>query len=465
MTLPRHVLLNQPHMGHLLDLPGLKRISTPDLAILESFMRFCAEKALDDPRFEDIRAFADLRSLSPQDVLHLNAALAQLDAPDEILIATEKTMQVLHNRTLFKHVPSDLSLRVREVSVPSNELPDPWKRTLRRLVCDQVHPKDIMDRMERRLCMFVWSARQAGLPVDLGSLPSLQAFYCDIRARSAEKNEGEPRFSYLRSSFEELCRFAKAHGEPEATVQQLSATLRELQEIETRQTPMKFAKAAEIGGASPVLAKAMALLRDAETHPAPKSRHARRNAAAALALGVAVPARPSDIYRHHIFGHGIFYMPEKGTYRFTYIPQKTLDRISTPLDLHLTEDWNPFIEALILQDHDRKYLSDLRRHAIETKRPLYVNYDGSPCSPLWYSRIWAQHVGTGGHIARTLIYDEMGDSGEAGIQYGKLVNHHRSQKIPNMYRSVNSFRKSVKVGQAAMLASYNHAQDDISDLL
>jgi hypothetical protein len=53
-----------------------------------------------------------------------------------------------------------------------------------------------------------------GRAADRGSTEALRAFHGDLRHRSAAKNDGEPRWAYLRSSWEELRRFAPAHGMP-----------------------------------------------------------------------------------------------------------------------------------------------------------------------------------------------------------------------------------------------------------
>ena len=48
------------------------------------------------------------------------------------------------------------------------------------------------------------------------------------RGRSAEKNDGTPRWAYLRSTCEELRRFAVAHGLPQTVCDRLGSTYGEL---------------------------------------------------------------------------------------------------------------------------------------------------------------------------------------------------------------------------------------------
>jgi hypothetical protein len=197
--------------------------------------------------------------------------------------------------------------------------------------------------------------------------------------------------------------------------------------------------------------------------PQPQMRHARRNTAAAIALGVAVPAHPEDVHVHHVLGKGILFEAGRGSYRFCYVPRKRSGTDPEPLDILLLPHWTEFIDALILQDHDPRYLGELRAQALADHRPLYVNYDGTRCAYGWYSRAWEKVASTGGHIARSLVYDEMADLGEQGIQYARGVNHYRTDRIPAKYRSENAVRASYRIGQEALIS--RGVDEDISDVL
>ncbi|WP_237273074.1 hypothetical protein [Sulfitobacter sp. M220] len=99
---------------------------------------------------------------------------------------------------------------------------------------------------------------------------------------------------------------------------------------------------------------------------------------------------------------------------------------------------------------------------MEQQRPLYVNYDGSHCVYAWYSRQWAAVTGTGGHIARTLIYDEMSDLGEFGLRYAKSKTHHVTDQISDKYRSDRAIAASRKIAKTTMIGRGH--DDDISKL-
>lgn len=466
---PRHLILRQPHMQHLIDLPEIQDMPDEELYALEGLMAFCVDQELEDPAASDIRAFCALRDQSPADLDALSGAMQRLEMPDTFLTEVAEVAAALRHQAEFKGITKGRNRDyVREVSVPVQDLPDDWQVTLRKL-----HRLGTLDRMQSRLGMFAWSARQAGLPVDLGCIEALQTFYQDMRARSIARQREQdakqglvsdidtPRWAYLRGTWEELYRFARTHGCHHETLEELGITFQTLTTKEAGQSSQKMTKVMKIGSASSLLAKARQMLTAANDVERADWRHARRNCAAAIALGIGVPARPLDVFEHHIFGQGLFY--ENGAYVFRYRPQKTRLTITELFEVELNvEGWSPFIDALILQDQDPRYLDDLRTKTLAEQRPLYVNYNGSRCVYSWYSRQWEKMTGTGGHIARTLIYDEMAGLGEFGIRYSKSSAHHVTDQISDKYRSANAIAASRKIAKATMVA--RSRDDDIGML-
>ncbi|WP_045319951.1 hypothetical protein [Limimaricola cinnabarinus] len=232
---------------------------------------------------------------------------------------------------------------------------------------------------------------------------------------------------------------------------------------ETDQEPLKFYKLENIKPSGDLLADARKILAEAERLERVDWRHARRNRATAISLGTAVPARPEDVHKNHVFGKGLFWDADTGNYRFEYRPQKTCGTVAEPLRIPLNPEYGAFIDAVILQDQDRRYLGDLRAQAIAAQRPLYVNYDGSPCAYGWYSRQWAAITGTGGQIARTVIYDSFASEGEFGLQYAKASTFHKTDAIPEKYRSMKSKEVSYRTAQDLIFA--NRSDDDYADLI
>ncbi len=465
--IPRIALLNQPHMESLRDHPAIIAMPDPELHVFAAFMTFCVEHQIGDPCTRDIRAFASLKGQTPDALVDLAEAFDLLELPETMACAARETAETQRHRLFFKGITKGASRTyTRSISVPVEELPTDWQKTLRRLHFHGGFSPSILDRMERRLGMFVWSAQQAGQPIDLDDTPALQALYVDMRARSAAKNDGVPRWAYLRSTWEELRRFSRAHGLSQGVWNKLTKSYDELVRLEARQEALKIAKARAAGTLHGLLKEADELLTKAEHEKHPQMRHALRNRAAAIALGCAVPARPEDVRSHHILGVGITFEPGRGAYRFRYTPTKTSNVNPRPLNIPLQSHWNRFIDALILQDQDPSYLGELRSKAMAEQRPLYVQYDGTPAAYPWYSRMWKIVAKTGGHIARTLVYDEGAADGEIGIQYGRLANGHAPEgNIVARYRSKRAAQALIAGGQDIMSGIHGDIEEDISDLL
>ncbi|MGP6090008.1 hypothetical protein [Antarctobacter jejuensis] len=461
--MPRAILLRQPHMVHLLDHPALEAMPDPELRALAAFMAFRVEHGIETPVRADICAYAGLTEAAAADLRTLQRAFLRFGAgPDLLRLCTEEAEHLAH-RAGFAGVTKGRNRDyTRSVSVPFEDLPADWQTTLHRLRDEGIFAACILDRMTQRLGMFAWSAQQAAVPIDLASSEAQKALYQDMRARSAAKNDGSPRWSYLRTAWEEMRRFARAHGLPQSVYDALSVTYDVLTGLENGQSALKFAKIAGIGSSSDTLAQAMTLLEDARQLQRPDKRHEARNRAAAIGIGSLVTARPEDVVRNHVFGKGVYYDRERDAYRFAYTPSKLRGRHRDPLDIPLTREMNPFIDAVILQDQDPRYLGAIRDRAVETHRPLYVNYDGSPCAYGWYGRAWEAVVGTGGHIARTIIYNEF--DGEFGLLYGAATNDQVSPSVIAKYRSSKAKQKNI--ARAQKTAAIRAACDgDISDLL
>jgi len=465
---PRHILLRQPHMAALRDTfaAELRAMPDPEIRALEPFMGFCAEHHIGNPQAADLHAYSELDDQKPQSLRDLALALERLGLGEGIRKCAIKASEARQHKMGFRAITKGPNRSYkRSVSVPVTDFPADWQKTLRRLHLEKTYAPSILDRMERRLGMFVWSAQQAGRPVDLDDTPALQAFYADTRRRSAAKNDGTPRWSYLRSTWEELRRFARAHGLPKEVWDKLTKTYDNSDRLEKRQQALKIAKARAAGSLPDLLNKAEQILQAADHERYAHLRHAQRNRAAAIALGCAVPARPQDVLAHHILGKDIIFEPGRGAYRISYTAQKTRTTTGAIINIPLLPTWTKFIDAVILQDQDRRYLGQLRAKALADQRPLYVHYDGTPAVYAWYSRMWKIVANTGGQIARTLVYDEAVLTGEAGIQYGRCVNGHApNSPAVAKYRSERATKALVARGQNIMATKYG-ADEDISDLL
>jgi hypothetical protein len=473
----RQRLLAEPHMMALRDHPALEATTDNELQSLEAFMGFCARHRIDDPRAADIKAFANLHDQVPDAILDLDWAFRKLGIGRELLKEVQVSHDALRHKKHFKGITKGTTrVYKRQFSVPVEELPEGWQQTLKRLDLEGELSKDILKRMKSRLGMFAWSAQTAGRPIDLADTVALTALYDDLRARSIaaqrkrerKKHNGlasnidTPRWAYLRGSWEELRRFAHAHGLPQNACDKISKTYSMLSYREGRQTAEKIAKAREAGTLCELLKEASKMLADAKDLKTAPMRCAIRNRAAAIALGCVVPARPQDVLAHHVLGKGIFFEPERNAYRMRYKATKTRSSTGADINIPLLPNWNKFIDALILQDEHPRYLRALRTKAIAKQRSLYVHYDGTPAVYAWYSRMWKIVTNTGGQIARTLVYDEAILTGETGILYGRAVNAHLLHSpIVQKYRSERLVKAQIKKTQDIMADLFGYDDDEI----
>lgn len=468
--IPRHRLLQAPHMTMLLDHPGLNAMSDDEVRALEAFMGFCAENHVADPGGPDIQAFSRLRDQTPKALHALREAMCRLGLGKVFLDGIRTVQAAVDHKANFDGIPKGPTrAHIRMVSLPVEDMPMTWQTTLHRLSLEDKYASSILDRMRSRLGMFAWSAQKAGRPIDLADTAALRVLYEDMKARSIKRQRekaaqqgfdddiAEPRWAYLRSAWEEMRRFAQHHDLPDDVRDKLNVTYSHLVEKEGRQAAEKIGKAKAAGTRPELLKKAEAMLDEAEAHPLPQMRHALRNRAAAIALGCAVPARPADVQAHHILGAGVTFEPARNGYRFTYKPGKTSGITGADIDIPLLPWWNKFLDALILQDNSPRYLGQLRKKTQSEKRPLYVHYDDTPVCYAWYSRMWFVVAGTGGHIARALVYDE---PGTAGILYGSAVNGHKlGSSVVRKYETEALGKSRVLEAQATMAMLFDEEEE------
>jgi hypothetical protein len=101
-----------------------------------------------------------------------------------------------------------------------------------------------------------------------------------------------PTFARLGKSCGASRRRTGLSGE---VVARLSTNYKELARLERSQSAQKFTKLQNAGTASGLLALAEERLARADETTQPHLRHARRNAAVAIPIGIILPARPEDV--------------------------------------------------------------------------------------------------------------------------------------------------------------------------
>jgi len=201
-----------------------------------------------------------------------------------------------------------------------------------------------------------------------------------------------------------------------------------------------------------VIKEAEALLREAKATQPRRSRRTLENAAAALALFALAPVRLADTALH--FGR-----------------QLRWDAEGWSLTMHLSKGKNayglrfdrrvaPYIDALILRGADPAWLDDLRDDCLARQRALFLTPAGTPAGPGYVSDLWRRHLGTGEHIARTLIHAQV------PTRTAMLMTGQRSERTSKAYQGEEFARQALATAQTAMEAELNELgldQDDGDD--
>lgn len=484
MTRRIQAILRAPHMRGVAHLPGIANATAVELEALEPFIGFCAHHRIMAPAVADIRAFLSLAIPSkPADpnaveiwqldgLIQIEALSRALQAlgfsPALIEAATAAGEEFQHRSSYRTHNHGIRRTYRRTVSVPVSELPLDWQQTLRKLRRDQTYALSIIERMERRLGMFAWSADQSGMPIDIESTEAECALYDDLIDRSTAKAiengedpaEAQPRWAYLRSTAEELRRFATHHGASHPTSERFDRNYRGFTGLESRQTPIKMFNALQAPTLPVTLATARIHLEEANATSNVAHRHQRRLKACARGITVACPPRARDVVDRMLWGKGVFYHADTNSYAFKY----TQSKVGKMLNVNFQPSFNIFFNALLLGDNDPRYLPQLRDQAMTQHRPIFLRYEGDPVAYGWFGRTWDDAIGSSSHLARTLLQTFLADLGEPGLDYGKTAMGHRGNRSFQKYRDDHARKISADVAADAFSArAETFSLDDIVD--
>ena len=454
----REALLSKAHWQEVALTPALRRMPVDELAALDSLVEFMGRHGCTTLSDADCRAWARLAGGADwlERAVRAVGALEGEEAPQ--LASLRRAAEAFEARRKFAGISREPRRANRRVkSVPEAELPEAWRRHLAeidasRRVGDIAMVDDIYDRMKRKLCEYCRYVRAENLEDDL-TLDGLRAFF--IYETTRETTRGAPaRPATIVNTFTDLRRFMQLTGVyPHALVEEIGKLLEKLRDRADVVTARKYAALARIDPAT-IFPEAEAILAGAGKFRNPAQRHMQRNRALALALPPLTPLRRE--WHGLAFGRDLVW--SDGRYRFRdYALRKRRHqpgRESYPGSVHPSVAH--FVDAVLLQDEDPKYLDDLRACAEEQCWQLFMHPDGASVSPNYVSTVWSSKLGTGAHIARTIVYDILFALGEDATRGGLVLNDHPSRQAASHY-----------VGQqarAASLASAARAMDDLADM-
>ncbi|GAA6194016.1 hypothetical protein NBRC116597_39370 [Phaeobacter sp. NW0010-22] len=217
-------------------------------------------------------------------------------------------------------------------------------------------------------------------------------------------------------------------------------------------TQLKYDRMHGLGSPADIIREAIALLDKTVNSGRPGKRHILRNRATALGLPAILPLRRD--WHRIVFGKTQFW--DRGRYRFrNFKPGKTalLDgRRTFPASIH--PRMSCFIDALLLQDNDPKYLEALRQKAEQEQRPLLVHPNGMPAAKSYVSRVWANTAGTGATISRTMMHDHFGAKREEGLTKAMILCDQYSPNTPDHYKGVSVHQRVFNATQNDLLQEF-----------
>jgi hypothetical protein len=332
--------------------------------------------------------------------------------------------------------PSRKPPRPREVSDPPSDLPEHWQSDLRRMALgipqNGVAPSiEIVKRLREKLCQLAWSARQAGLPVDI-SAETVDRYLGDLRARGAAGKNGL-RWATLRASIEEIHRFARYAGYPQDIKALLRRQLALLESRENMQRALKFAALAKTGNTTlGLLDRAEALLQSAACHPDRETRHRLRHAACMLGLYPIAPLRNASA--DLVLGVTLFWRHDRWVID-TEI-RKTHAHNPDPFVFALQPQHGAFIDAVLLGDHHPRLLPHLREEALSRQRQLFVLPDGRPTAKTYIPRVFKAATKNSFTATRTMLHTDLASThGVAGRDMAMVACHRRSEESARKYEA------------------------------
>ncbi|GAA6202950.1 hypothetical protein NBRC116599_41760 [Aquicoccus sp. SU-CL01552] len=386
-------------------------------------------------------------------------AVEALEGPDASeLVALRAAQATLAEKKKFKGIPKGATRSYQRVkSVPEKDLPESWRVRLeeidaRRFDGSIALADSLFDRMKRKLCEYIRFVRDEGLAKEL-TLEGLQPFFQYETTRISNRGV-PPRPSTVVNTFNDLRKYMQLSGDYSSElVLEMTRLLEKLRDNAEGVTARKYAALARIDPKS-ILPKAQSILDNAGHLLNAAKRHIQRNRALATALPPMTPLRRE--WHGLAFGRDIVWLEDR--YRFRdYKLRKTRHRRGRetyPGSVHPSVQH--FVDAVLLQDEDPKYLAAFRERAEEEEWPLFAHPDGEPVSVNYVSQVWASILGTGAHIARSLIYDILFAISEDAARGGMILNDHQSRQAADRY-----------IGVQARMAAYEAAareRDEIFEM-
>ncbi|MCA2008631.1 hypothetical protein [Tritonibacter mobilis] len=400
----------------------------------------------------ETRGISSMEALSAQEFLNFDArngsesllrrlkqAIMAIFPGHPSVLAIE---EAIRSRESKRNKQSNPKARRLTKSVEFNQLPLVWREAFADMDTGfdrngELPPAEgMMTTHKMKMRQLLFSARAAGLP-DALSTAAVRAYARDLRNRGVAP-------ATLRSSFAAVQKFARYMAAETETLDLLADLVR-IYEAEARKSKSKKFEHLQKTGYSPValIEQAREILQGAEKHNCPRSRHAQRNRAGALALFSVMPVRLADT--RFVIGENLFWTGSQ--YTVDTALSKSGYAWATDIDPRL----NIFIDALILRGADPVWLDHMRETCLAEKRSLFIKNDGTPVAYGYVSDCWRREVGTGEHIARTVLHTFIGiEMGQAGTDMAMASCGQRNHATAEAYQGEALAMAQRMKGQAEL---------------
>lgn len=420
---------NDVDRDHVTELLETRKIRVQHIRELDEFLEF--RRSLAD---EGLRPGA-IRSLLAR-FFHLDGGIDKLrrvrqalvlifDEPDLAAELADAISAAVRPRPPAAH---QLGGRALTQSIPVIELPLLWRRALADMR-DGFPGEDGSSPDPEVVKGITSTVRQMGkvaldqeLPLDLKT--ELAIAY----ERSLHRRE-EPLSAYtIKKYLKDIKIFARYLG-AETEFQDHIAERYRRQTRQAKKAPTRLDfRAAKVPDFQAVLSLSFDMLAKSRETIRLDSAHALRNRAAAIALVSPLPLRIADL--SVFFSQNITW---NGEQYHLHIPETS--KKGRPYNANIHPVFGHFIDQLVLHERPSSQLEKAREACLREGRALFVNRTGEPVHRNYVSTCWWHVFGTGSHVARAKIHDQLARLGPRGVELALAACGHRSEEAAEFYRS------------------------------
>lgn len=347
------------------------------------------------------------------------------DAPDLAAELADAISAAVRPRPPAAH---QLGGRALTQSIPVTELPLLWQRALADMR-DGFPGEDGTSPDPEVVKGIASTVRQMGkVALDQEQPLDLKTELAIAYERSLHRREGPLSAYTIKKYLKDIKIFARYLGaEPEFQEHIAERYRRQTRQAKKALTRLDF-RAAKVPDFQAVLSLSFDMLAKSRETIRLDSAHALRNRAAAIALVSPLPLRIADL--SVFFGQNITWNGER---YHLHIPETSKKR--HPYNANIHPVFGHFIDQLVLHERPSSQLENAREACLRQGRALFVSRTGEPVHRNYVSTCWWHVFGTGSHVARAKIHDQLARLGPRGVELALAACGHRAEQSAEFYRS------------------------------